>query len=105
MRVVVLIAIAILIVYVARQAWMSFVQVRMGAVPNDVDVVEVTMVPDRGWQVTRSVSKGTAIVNVEHPEHGIRKSWTIRLREPGAVTQLDDAMHHAGELVHRLSTT
>lgn len=91
---------------VARRVYRSVLALRVGAIPDDVDVPEVTMEPDRGWQVTRLVRSGTATINVEHPTDGIARTWTIHLREPGAARALEEAMmHRAGLLARDLSTT
>lgn len=101
---VILVVIAVLVV-VARRVYRSVLALRVGAIPDDVDVPEVSMVPDRGWQVTRSVKSGTALIKVEHPTEGEARTWTIHLREPGAARALEQAMHRAGLLARDLSTT
>lgn len=101
---VVLLIIAVL-AYVARRVYRSILALRVGAIPDDVDVPEVTMEPDRGWQVTRRVRSGTATIQVEHPTEGVARTWTVHLREPGAARALEQAMHRAGLLARDLSTT
>jgi hypothetical protein len=83
----------------------SILALRVGAIPDDVDVPEVQMEPDRGWQVTRAVRNGTATINVEHPVDGVARTWTIHLREPGAARALEEAMHRAGLLARDLANT
>lgn len=104
-RVVVIAAVVLILVLVARRVYRAVLALRVGAIPDDVDVPEVEMVPDRGWQVTRRVRSGTATINVEHPTEGTARTWTIHLREPGAARQLEQAMHRAGLLARDLSTT
>jgi len=101
---VILLVIAVL-AFVARRVYRSILALRVGAIPDDVDVPEVTMVPDRGWQVTRAVRDGTATIRVEHPTEGEARTWTVHLREPGAARALEQAMHRAGLLARDLSTT
>lgn len=101
---VILLVIAVL-AFVARRVYRSILALRVGAIPDDVDVPQVTMEPDRGWQVTRSVDHGTATISVEHPTEGVARTWTIHLREPGAARALEQAMHRAGLLARDLSTT
>ena len=101
---VILLILAVLLV-VARRVYMAILALRVGAIPDDVDVPEVPMEADRGWQVTRSVRSGTATINVEHPSEGVARTWTIHLREPGAARQLEQAMHRAGLLARDLSGT
>ena len=67
--IVILVVIAVLVL-VARRVYRSILALRVGAIPDDVDVPEVSMVPDRGWQVTRRVRSGTATINVEHTALG-----------------------------------
>ncbi len=90
---------------VARRVWLAILALRVGAIPDDVDVPQVTMEPDRGWQVTRTVRHGVATINVEHPQDGIARTWTVHLREPGAARQLEESMHRAGLLARELSMT
>lgn len=104
-RALVIIFVIAVLFFVFRRVWMAIVQIRIGAVPDDVDVPEVTLEADRGWQVTRSVHNGVAKVNVEHPTEGISRTWTIRLREPGASRQLEEAMRRAGLLARDLAST
>lgn len=103
LRALVLIFIVAILVLVLRHVWRAIVQLRVGAIPNDVDVPSVPMLPDRGWQVTRSVRTGVATINVEHPVDGVARTWTVRLREPGASRQLEEAMHRAGLLARDLA--
>jgi hypothetical protein len=102
-RILVLIAVLAVLAYVARKVWVAVLQLRVGAIPDDVDVPEVPMEADRGWQVTRHVRSGVATVNVEHPEEGVARSWKVALRDPGAARTLEDAMRRAGLLVRDLS--
>lgn len=104
-RALVILLIFAVLTLVARRVYRSVLALRVGAIPDDVDVPEVTMEPDRGWQVTRLVRSGTATINVEHPTDGIARTWTIHLREPGAARALEEAMHRAGLLARDLSTT
>lgn len=105
LRVLVLLLVAAILAYVVRRVWTTILQLRVGAIPDDVDVPEVEMEPDRGWQVTRRVRGGTATINVEHPSEGVARTWTVHLREPGAGRALEDAMRRAGLLVRDLSAT
>jgi hypothetical protein len=98
---VILLVIAVLAL-VARRVYRAILALRVGAIPDDVDVPEVPMVPDRGWQVTRAVRHGTATINVEHPDEGVARTWVVHLREPGAARQLEEAMHRAGLLARDL---
>lgn len=104
-RVLVILLIIAVLTFVGRRVYRSVLALRVGAIPDDVDVPEVGMEPDRGWQVTRSVRSGTARINVEHPVDGVARSWTIHLREPGAARALEQAMHQAGLLTRDLSNT
>lgn len=105
LRALVVLLILAVLAYVARRVYRAVLAVRVGAIPDDVDVPEVGMEPDRGWQVTRLVRSGTATIRVEHPTEGIARTWTIHLREPGAARALEQAMHRAGLLARDLSTT
>ncbi len=104
-RALVILVILAVLVLVARRVYLAVLALRVGAIPDDVDVPEVPMEPDRGWQVTREVRSGTATINVEHPTDGVARTWTIHLREPGAARQLEEAMHRAGLLARDLSNT
>lgn len=104
-RALVILAIIAVLVYVGRRVWNAILALRVGAIPDDVDVPEVTMEPDRGWQVTRTVRDGTATINVEHPTEGTARTWVVHLREPGAARQLEEAMHRAGLLARDLANT
>lgn len=104
-RALVIIVILAVLVLVARRVYRAVLALRVGAIPDDVDVPEVTMEPDRGWQVTRLVKSGVATINVEHPVEGIARTWTIHLREPGAARTLEQAMHRAGLLARDLANT
>lgn len=104
-RILVLLAIATVLAYVARRVWVAILQLRVGAIPDDVDVPEVPMEPDRGWQVTRVVRAGVATITVEHPVEGVARTWTVPLRDPGANRTLEDAMRRAGLLVRDLSSS
>lgn len=101
---VILLVLAVLF-FVGRRIYRAVLALRVGAIPDDVDVPEVSMEPDRGWQVTRRVRSGTATINVEHPTDGIARTWTIHLREPGAGRALEQAMNRAGLLARDLAST
>jgi len=103
-RALVLLLIAAVLLFVVRRVWVAILQLRVGAVPDDVDVPDVEMEPDRGWQVTRTTRGGIATIRVEHPTEGIARRWTVPLRDPGAQRTLEDAMRRAGLLVRDLST-
>lgn len=105
LRALVILLVLAVLVLVARHVWRAVLALRVGAIPDDVDVPEVSMEADRGWQVTRSVRDGTATINVEHPTEGIARTWTIHLREPGAARALEQAMHRAGLLARDLAST
>jgi hypothetical protein len=105
LRALVILLIIAVLALVARRVYRAVLALRVGAIPDDVDVPEVTMEPDRGWQVTRIVRDGTARINVEHPTEGIARTWTIHLREPGAARQLEQTMHRAGLLARDLAST
>jgi len=105
LKTLVILFVAAVVVYVARQVWVAVLQLRVGAVPEGVDVVEVPMVADRGWQVTRSVSGATVTICVEHPVEGTARTWTINLREPGAAKDLERTMQTAGMIVSDLTGT
>ena len=104
-RALVILLIFAVIAFVVRRVWRAVLALRVGAIPEDVDVPEVSMVPDRGWQVTRSVRAHVATVRVEHPTEGVARTWEIPLREPGAARALEQAMHRAGLLARDLSTS
>lgn len=104
-RALVILLIFAVLTLVARRVYRSILALRVGAIPDDVDVPEVTMEPDRGWQVTRSVRSGSATINVEHPTEGVARTWKVHLREPGAARALEEAMHRAGLLARDLSST
>ncbi|MCB0880005.1 MAG: hypothetical protein KDC46_13625 [Thermoleophilia bacterium] len=104
-RVIVILIVVAVLAAVARRVYFAVLALRVGAIPDDVDVPEVAMEPDRGWQVTRAVRSGTATINVEHPSEGVARTWTIHLREPGAARQLEETMHRAGLLARDLSNT
>lgn len=105
LRVLVILLILAVLTLVARRVYRSVLALRVGAIPDDVDVPEVTMERDRGWQVTRHVRAGTATINVEHPDDGVARTWTVHLREPGAARALEEAMHRAGLLARDLAST
>ena len=105
MRTLVALLIIAVLVLVARRVYRSLLALRVGAIPDDLDVPEVSMEPDRGWQVTRSVRSGVATINVEHPENGMARTWSIQLRDPGAARALEEAMHRAGLLARDLAST
>ncbi|MCW2924548.1 MAG: hypothetical protein JWM98_1952 [Thermoleophilia bacterium] len=104
MRALVILLVLAVLAWVARRIWRSFLQLRVGAIPDDVDVPEVHMEADRGWQVTRRVKGGVATIDVAHPTEGVARTWTVPLREPGAARTLEDAMGRAGLLVRELAT-
>lgn len=103
LRALVLIFVIAVLLFVARRVWVAVLQLRVGAIPDDVDVPEVPMLDDRGWQVTREVRDGIATINVEHPVEGVARTWTVRLREPGAAQQLEESMQRAGALARDLA--
>lgn len=103
-RLFVLLLVAAVVLFIARHIWVSLLQLRVGAVPDDVDVPDVPLIADRGWQVTRLVHRGIAEIQVEHPVEGSVRTWTIHLREPGAARQLETAMSDAGRLVADFTT-
>jgi hypothetical protein len=105
LRVIVILLAVAVVVFVARRIWLSVLQLRVGAVPEGVDVPDVPMEPDRGWQITRKLEGDVVTVNVEHPTEGVRRSWQIHLRDPGAVSRLDAAMRAAGRAVADLRHT
>ncbi len=105
LRALVILLIIALLAFVARRVYRAVLALRVGAIPDDVDVPQVTMEPDRGWQVTRLVKTGVATINVEHPTEGVARTWTVHLREPGAGRALEDAMHRAGLLARDLANT
>jgi hypothetical protein len=102
-RILVLLLVIAIVTLVARRVWRSFLALRVGAIPDDVDVPEVRMEADRGWQVTRSVSHGVATINVEHPREGVAQTWRVQLRDPGAQRALEESMRRAGLLARELS--
>ena len=104
-RALVILLVIAVVLFVARRVYRSILALRVGAIPDDVDVPEVAMEPDRGWQVTRAVRDHVATINVEHPTEGVARTLTIALREPGAARALEQAMHRAGLLARDLSTT
>lgn len=104
-RTIVLLAVLAIVLYVARRVWVAVLQLRVGAVPEGVDVPEVTMVPDRGWQVTRAIVDDVAVVRVEHPFEGVSEQWEVPLREPGAMRSLDRVMSRAGVRARDLSAS
>jgi hypothetical protein len=105
LRALIILLILAVLALVFRRVWRAVLALRVGAIPDDVDVPEVTMEPDRGWQVTRLVKSGTATINVEHPTEGVARTWTVHLREPGANRSLEQAMHRAGLLARDLANT
>lgn len=104
LRALIILLVAAIVLYVARRVWVAILQLRVGAVPEGVDVPDVPMVADRGWQVTRSVDGEIATVRVEHPAKGVARTWTLNLRQPGAVRELERTMHTAGLVVSDLSS-
>lgn len=105
LRALVLLLVLAIVVFVARRIWVAVLQLRVGAIPDDVDVPEVTLEKDRGWQITRAVDHGVATIQVEHPTEGVMRTWQVQLRDPGARNELADVMHRAGELAHTLAAT
>lgn len=103
LRTLVILLVLAIVLYVARRAWLEVLKLRVGAVPEGVEVPAVPMIPDRGWQVTRFVDGDEAIIRVEHPLEGAKRTWTVQLREPGAQRQLERSMHEAGRLVYQLT--
>jgi hypothetical protein len=102
-RALVIILIVAIVVFVARRIWVAVLQLRVGAIPDDVDVPEVDLQADRGWQITREVRAHIATVNVEHPSEGVMRTWQVPLRDPGARMALADVMRRAGELAQELA--
>lgn len=102
-RALVFLAVCVVIAWVLRRVYLAVLQLRVGAVPDDVDVPDIPMFPERGWQLSRAVEAGVATIRVEHPSEGVAREWTIYLREPGARTQLEDTMRRAGLLVRNMS--
>jgi hypothetical protein len=98
-RVIILLLVILILVTVARRIWQSIVQLKVGAIPDSVDIFEIPMERDRGWQVTRSVNGDVARVRAEHPDGDIEREWVVNLREPGAQQRLDNAMSVAGRIV------
>jgi hypothetical protein len=105
LRALVILLVFAVLTIVARRVWRAVLALRVGAIPDDVDVPQVTMEPDRGWQVTRRVKSGVATINVEHPTEGVARTWEIHLREPGSARALEEAMHRAGLLARDLAST
>lgn len=105
LRTLVILLVIAMLAFIARRVYRAVLALRVGAIPDDVDVPVVTMEPDRGWQVTRLVKSGVATINVEHPVEGVARTWTIHLREPGAGRALEEAMHRAGLLARDLAST
>jgi hypothetical protein len=104
-KIAVILSVIGIFAYVARRIWLAILQMRVGAVPEGVDVPEVAMEADRGWQVTRTVSGDVAEVRVEHPTEGVVQSWRINIREPGSVNLMERTMRKAGLIVSDLTTT
>jgi hypothetical protein len=104
-RALVLLLVLAVLAHVVRRVYQAMLALRVGAIPDDVDVPQVTMEPDRGWQVTRRVRSGTATINAEHPTEGVARTWTIQLRDPGAARALEQAMERAGLLARELTRT
>lgn len=104
-RALVLLLVIAIVAFVARRIWVAVLQLRVGAIPDDVDVPEVDLQSDRGWQITREVRAHIATVNVEHPTEGVMRTWQVPLRDPGARNQLADVMQRAGELAQELAAT
>src|SRR3712207_5590793 len=102
-RVLVLLLVLVILAIVARKVWVAILQLRVGAVPEGVDVPEVPLVPDRGWQVTRTVTRDVATVQVAHPSEGVARTWTVALRDPGTRRTLEESMQRAGALAQQLS--
>lgn len=104
-RALVLLLILAIVVFVARRIWVAVLQLRVGAIPDDVDVPEVALQSDRGWQVTRLVQAHIATIQVEHPTEGVMRTWQVPLRDPGARAQLAVSMQRAGELAQELASS
>ena len=103
LRILIVLLVLFVLAWVARRVWIAVLQLRVGAIPDDVDVPVVPLEQDRGWQVTRSVEDGVATIRVEHPTEGLAREWTLQLRDPGAAGRLEDLMGRAGALVSQLS--
>lgn len=97
-RALVILLICAVLAWVVRRVWVAVLQLRVGAIPDDVDVPVVPLDEGRGWQVTRTVASGVATVRVEHPSEGVAREWTLQLRDPGAADRLDETMRRAGTL-------
>ena len=83
MRALIILLVILVLAYVARRIWKSVLQLRVGAIPDDVDVPEVHMEADRGWQVVRRVRGGVATIDVTHPVEGVARSPSrARSRHP-----------------------
>lgn len=104
-RALVLLLVLAIVVFVARRIWVAVLQLRVGAIPDDVDVPEVALQSDRGWQVTRVVRAHVATIQVEHPAEGVMRTWQVPLRDPGARGALNVAMQRAGELAQELAAS
>jgi hypothetical protein len=104
-RALVILLVVAIVLYVARRVWIAVLQLRVGAVPEGVEVPDVPLVDDRGWQVTRRVEGDVATVRAEHPTEGVARTWTLNLRQPGAVRELDRMMQTAGLVVSDLSSS
>lgn len=102
-RVVVLLLVAGVLVYVAHRIWVAVLQLRVGAIPEGVEIPEVQMEADRGWQVTREVQGDVVRVRVEHPAEGVANEWELNIRTPGASRELERIMRIAGGMVTDLS--
>jgi hypothetical protein len=103
MKAIVLATILVIIVIVARRTWKSFQQVRAGVIPESVDVYDIPMQADLGWQVTRLVSGDIATIRAAHPDGQVERSWTVHLRDPGAIDQMSRAMEQANRTVRMLT--
>jgi hypothetical protein len=104
-RLLVIVLVVAIVAAVAMRVWRGVAQLRVGAIPDDLDVPSVRLVADRGWQVTRKVDHGVATIRVEHPAHGERARFDVQLRDPGAVRELERAMADAGELARGLAAS
>jgi hypothetical protein len=104
-RTLVILLVLAVVLFVGRRIYQAILALRVGAIPDDVDVPQVPMEADRGWQVTRVVRSGTATINVEHPVEGVARTWTVHLRDPGAARQLEESMNRAGMLARELTSS
>ncbi len=102
-RMLIIIAISLVLTWVSLRVWRSISLIRSGAIPPGHPIPEVPLATDRGWQVTRSISRDECTVQVEHPDEGVLRRWTVNVRAPGAMNQLEQVMTDAGGIVRDLS--